>query len=338
MIDPSAGDSVEAETKTDDNQATPAAGSQGLTSVGSQLTAAPPASFGNAGTRSVATPTNLAARPHPARAAEKSAAMSAPPPTQTETRTSPRPDAPAMEETMFELHPGVATPLASLCDASAEGTLALGAQLSEAQQCEYVDSQVAQWTSRGPTVVSPPDPYYPERRHWPMRNWLMEMTEAIRPYSTSPASPSSTWSQPGELGKLRAPHVPRRAVHIRSHLPPGIPPQRAECLEPDRGRQRFSVRREDVPFQVLDPKAAASFPVEEDGDVLMLTVEEHEFLGNDMVIRLRLAQSGPEDPTQTSVVLSPTAAEEALTRRYRSRLGLALMMAPASGAARSRRQ
>ncbi|KAG7375598.1 hypothetical protein PHYPSEUDO_000505 [Phytophthora pseudosyringae] len=59
--------------------------------------------------------------------------------------------------------------------------------------------------------------------------------------------------------------------------------------------RRFRVRREDVPFQVLDPAAAASFPVEEAGDVLMLTVEEQELLGNVMVIRLRLAQVRPRE-------------------------------------------
>ncbi|KAG7376259.1 hypothetical protein PHYPSEUDO_013915 [Phytophthora pseudosyringae] len=59
--------------------------------------------------------------------------------------------------------------------------------------------------------------------------------------------------------------------------------------------RRFSVRREDVPFQVLDPAPATSFPVEEDGDVLMLTVEEQELLGNAMVIRLRLAQIRPRE-------------------------------------------
>ncbi|KAG7375257.1 hypothetical protein PHYPSEUDO_002219 [Phytophthora pseudosyringae] len=77
MIGLSAGDSVEAETKMDDDQAAPAAGSQQLTSVGSQLTAAPPASSGNAGTRSVG-PTTLAARTLAPRAAEQSVAMSAP--------------------------------------------------------------------------------------------------------------------------------------------------------------------------------------------------------------------------------------------------------------------
>ncbi|KAG7384960.1 hypothetical protein PHYPSEUDO_002042 [Phytophthora pseudosyringae] len=142
MIDPSADDSVEAETKMDDDQATPAAGSQELTSAGSQLTAAPRASSGNAGTRSVGAPTTLAARTLAARSAEQSVAMSAPPgdadrnlvnllttPAAEQSvanpspgletqalvsRRSPRPDAPAMAETTFELHPGIAAPSAYL--------------------------------------------------------------------------------------------------------------------------------------------------------------------------------------------------------------------------------
>ncbi|OWY94517.1 hypothetical protein PHMEG_00035721 [Phytophthora megakarya] len=45
------------------------------------------------------------------------------------------------------------------------------------------------------------------------------------------------------------------------------------------GRQ-YSVRRDDAPFQTLDPEVTSAFLVEEDGDTLMLTPEEHELLGN----------------------------------------------------------
>ncbi|KAG7387679.1 Leucine carboxyl methyltransferase 1 [Phytophthora pseudosyringae] len=119
--------------------------SQELTSVGPQLTAAPPASSGNAGTRSVGAPTTLAARTLAARAAEQSVAMSALPGDADQnpvsllttpaagrsvanpsprldtqalvSRRLPRPDAPAMEETTFELqlrrrHPCARPPLA----------------------------------------------------------------------------------------------------------------------------------------------------------------------------------------------------------------------------------
>ncbi|KAG7376258.1 hypothetical protein PHYPSEUDO_013914 [Phytophthora pseudosyringae] len=99
-----------------------------------------------------APPTTLAARILATRAAEQSVAMSASPwdadknpvsllttpaversaanPSpglDTQARVSrrlPRPDAPAMEETTFELHPGIAAPSASRREASAGGTLA----------------------------------------------------------------------------------------------------------------------------------------------------------------------------------------------------------------------
>ncbi|OWZ00971.1 hypothetical protein PHMEG_00027728 [Phytophthora megakarya] len=40
-----------------------------------------------------------------------------------------------------------------------------------------------------------------------------------------------------------------------------------------RGRH-YSVRRDDDPFQILDPEVTSTFWVEEDGDTLMLTPEE----------------------------------------------------------------
>ncbi|OWY99114.1 hypothetical protein PHMEG_00029946, partial [Phytophthora megakarya] len=59
-----------------------------------------------------------------------------------------------------------------------------------------------------------------------------------------------------------------------------------------RGRN-YSVRRDDAPFRALDPETA--FPVEDDGDALMLTLEEQELLGTAMVTRLRLAHVRPRD-------------------------------------------
>ncbi|OWZ00998.1 hypothetical protein PHMEG_00027696 [Phytophthora megakarya] len=59
-----------------------------------------------------------------------------------------------------------------------------------------------------------------------------------------------------------------------------------------RGRH-YSVRRDDAPFQALNPETA--FPVEDDGDALMLTLEEQELLGTAMVTRLRLAHVRPRE-------------------------------------------
>ncbi|OWY96261.1 hypothetical protein PHMEG_00033517 [Phytophthora megakarya] len=53
------------------------------------------------------------------------------------------------------------------------------------------------------------------------------------------------------------------------------------------------VRRDDAPFRALDPKTA--FQVEDDGDTLMLTLEEQELFGTAMVTRLRFAHVRPRD-------------------------------------------
>ncbi|KAG7383568.1 hypothetical protein PHYPSEUDO_003547 [Phytophthora pseudosyringae] len=327
MIDPSTGDSVETETEMDDDQAAPATGSQKLTSVGSQLTAVLPASSGNAGTRST-NPVNLLTTP----AAEQSVANPSPG-LETQalvSRTLPRPGAPAMEGTTFELHPGIAAPSASLREASAGGALAPGAALSEAQQREYADSQVARWKSRGPGVVSPPDPYYPERRHWPMRNWLMEVTEAIRYLREINVSgdPERPWTASFKAECLCLPvisdGVPHRVDlaqlhrHDRSRdyvsvmalvqtmlreagfafinlVPAWGHSVSPELLASQDARSQKAGGLACAEKRFLDPAAAASFPVEEDGDVLMLTVEVQELLGNAMVIRLRLARVRPRE-------------------------------------------
>ncbi|OWZ11335.1 hypothetical protein PHMEG_00015656 [Phytophthora megakarya] len=57
----------------------------------------------------------------------------------------------------------------------------------------------------------------------------------------------------------------------------------------------FLVRRDDAPFQTLDPEVTSAFRVEEDGGTLMFTLEEHELLG--MVTRLRLAHSTGTEAT-----------------------------------------
>ncbi|OWY96333.1 hypothetical protein PHMEG_00033423, partial [Phytophthora megakarya] len=68
-----------------------------------------------------------------------------------------------------------------------------------------------------------------------------------------------------------------------------------------RGRH-YSVRRDDAPFQTLDPEVASAFPVAEDGDTLMLTLEEQELLGAVMVTRLRLAHGGPRDWSKSDTI------------------------------------
>ncbi|OWZ09999.1 hypothetical protein PHMEG_00017220 [Phytophthora megakarya] len=61
---------------------------------------------------------------------------------------------------------------------------------------QYVATQVQRWMSREPSVVPPPDPYYPDRHHWPMRNWLLEKKETIRHLRdiTSAGNPGRPWT------------------------------------------------------------------------------------------------------------------------------------------------
>ncbi|KAG7375604.1 hypothetical protein PHYPSEUDO_000502, partial [Phytophthora pseudosyringae] len=323
MTDPSAGDSIEAETKMDDDQAAPAAGSQELTYVGSQLTAAPPASSGNAGTRSVGPPHHLGSKgsccPNPVSLlttppAEQSVANPSP---ELETqalvsRRSPRPGAPGMKETTFELHPGIAAPSASLCEASAGGALTPPAAFSEAQQREYADSQVARWKSRGPGVVSPPDPYYPERRHWPMRNWLMEVTEAIRHLREINVSgdPERPWTASFKAECLCLPVISDGVLH-RVDL--------TQLHRHDGSRDYVSVM---APVQTMlheagfafinlvpawghsvSPELLASQDARFISDAMFLreflvngqSAWKQELLGSAMVIRLRLAQVRPRE-------------------------------------------
>ncbi|KAG7387678.1 hypothetical protein PHYPSEUDO_013805 [Phytophthora pseudosyringae] len=71
--------------------------------------------------------------------------------------------------------------------------------------------------------MSPPDPYYPEQRHWSMRNWLMEVTEAIRYLREVNVSgdPERPWTASFKAECLCLPvtsdGVPRRVDLTRLH-------------------------------------------------------------------------------------------------------------------------
>ncbi|EGZ06247.1 hypothetical protein PHYSODRAFT_246575 [Phytophthora sojae] len=221
------------------------------------------------------------------------------------------------------------------------------------QQREYADAQVARWRSRGLGVMSPPDPYYPERRHWPMRNWLMEIKETIRylreiNLSGDPERPwvanfrgeclclpvvsdhqarqvdfNILWLEDGSRDYISVIAILQTMLSDAGFAFVNLLPSWGQSLRSEffkardvrfmsdamflrqllansqdawdqiaRGR-KFSVRREDVPSQTLDPEAAGAFPVEDDGDALMLTSEEQELLGMAVVTRLRLAQQPP---------------------------------------------
>ncbi|OWZ05043.1 LOW QUALITY PROTEIN: hypothetical protein PHMEG_00022944 [Phytophthora megakarya] len=69
------------------------------------------------------------------------------------------------------------------------------------------------------------------------------------------------------------------------------------------GRQ-YSVRRDDAPFQTLDPEVTSAFRFEDDGDTLMLTPEEQELLGVAMVTRLRPAHNRSDARGSTDAPLS----------------------------------
>ncbi|OWY91725.1 hypothetical protein PHMEG_00039579 [Phytophthora megakarya] len=207
---------------------------------------------------------------------------------------------------------------------------------------------------REPGVVPPPDPYYPDRHHCPMRNWLLEKKETIRHLReiTSAGSPGRPWTAnfrseclclpvvadplalQVDLEELRFADgardftsviaVLQTMLHDAGYAFLNLVPTWGRTLSPEqlaaqdgqfmsdtsflwglltieqaawneiaRGRH-YSVRRDDAPFQALDPETA--FPVENDGDALMLTLEEQELLGTAMVTRLRLAHSDSSRP------------------------------------------
>ncbi|OWY95826.1 hypothetical protein PHMEG_00034070 [Phytophthora megakarya] len=206
---------------------------------------------------------------------------------------------------------------------------------------------------REPGVVPPPDPYYPDRHHWPMRNWLLEKKETIRHLReiTSAGSPGRPWTanfRSGclclpvvadplaiqvDLGELRFADgardftsviaVLQTMLHDAGYAFLNLVPTWGRTLSPEllaaqdgqfmsdasflwglltieqvacneiaRGRH-YSVRRDEAPFQALDPETA--FPVEDGGDALMLTLEEQELLGTAIVTRLRLEHVRPRE-------------------------------------------
>ncbi|OWY96450.1 hypothetical protein PHMEG_00033279, partial [Phytophthora megakarya] len=86
-----------------------------------------------------------------------------------------------------------------------------------------------------------------------------------------------------ELGTYLGTHVESRTVAAQnsrfmsdaSFLWGLLTAEQVAWNEIARGRH-YSVRRDDAPFQTLDPEVASAFPVEVDGDTLMLTLEERE--------------------------------------------------------------
>ncbi|OWZ01890.1 hypothetical protein PHMEG_00026649, partial [Phytophthora megakarya] len=183
-----------------------AVGSRELATVNSPRPAAPPASSGDAGTRPSGTPDALVVGPNTARAVEQPVALPAAfgnadtnpvsvltarnagqpvaathsevRETALTTRSPPGPS--ATQIPWLRLHPTVAVSLRSFQDSDLATTLVPQPRHSAVQVRMYVATQVQRWMGREPGVVPPPDPYYPDRHHWPMRNWLPEKKETIR--------------------------------------------------------------------------------------------------------------------------------------------------------------
>ncbi|OWZ00275.1 hypothetical protein PHMEG_00028573 [Phytophthora megakarya] len=81
---------------------------------------------------------------------------------------------------MLKLHPTVAASLGTLRSSTRETALVAQSRHSAVQVHRYVAAQVHRWMNREPGIVQPPDPYYPDRHHWPMRTWLLEKKETVR--------------------------------------------------------------------------------------------------------------------------------------------------------------
>ncbi|EGZ08791.1 hypothetical protein PHYSODRAFT_339224 [Phytophthora sojae] len=384
---PSSGSAVDAGLRMDDDRAALNAAGRSALAISGPRTAAPPAPSGDADTRPVGTPTTPAAGQLTAFAAEPSAALSAssgnadtnPVRTLTTHASAQAPASPAAApdaralvpwehpgdqasgttQQTYELHPGVAAALDAARGPPHDGALVAQTQLSRLQQSEYAEAQVARWRYRGAGAMSPPDLYYPERRHWPMRNWLMEAKETIRylrevNVSGDPERPwvasfrveclclpvvsdnqarlidfNVLWLEDGsrdyvsvitmlqamlsDAGFAFVNLVPSwgQTLHLEFFRPRDtrfisdalflrwlLVSEQDAWDQIARGR-KFSVGREDVPFQALDPEVATAFPVEDDGDALMLTSEEQELLGMAVVTRLRLAQIRPREWSDT---------------------------------------
>ncbi|OWZ09697.1 LOW QUALITY PROTEIN: hypothetical protein PHMEG_00017560 [Phytophthora megakarya] len=387
---------AEPETGLDEDLPAPnAVGSRELTTVGSPRPVVPLALSRNAGTRPSETPDTLAVRLSTARAVEPSTVLSAsfwnadadpvsaltarsagqpvaakPTGVGDTALTTRRPLGPSATQTpSLRLHPTVAASLRTLQDSTRETTLAAQQRHSAAQVCQYVAAQVHRWMSRGSGVVPPPDPYYPDRHHRPMRKWLLEKKYTVRhlreiasvgrgdlgPPTSGANASAYPWLPPHSyFRRIWKNYVsPTTMLHDAGYTFLNSVPTWGRTLSPElltaqdgqfmsdasflwglltveqvvwneiaRGRQ-YSVRRDDASFQTLDPEVASPFPDEEDGDTLILTIEEQELLGAAMVTRLKLHTCTPRTgPNPTRVDQSQSDAMEAPMRRYLCPRGL----------------
>ncbi|OWY99575.1 hypothetical protein PHMEG_00029401 [Phytophthora megakarya] len=351
---PGSGRADDSESRLDEALPAPnAVGSCGLATVNSPRPPAPPAPSGDAGTRSSGTPDTLAVGTNTARAVEQSTALSASlgnadtnlvsalttrstgrsvaathsgaEETALTTQRTPNPSATQISSLKF--YPTVAASLGTLQDSTRETALVARSRHSAAQVRQYVAAQVHRWMSREPGIVQPPDPYYPDRHHWPMRTWLLEKKETCLclPVVTDPVvlqvdleelrfsggardftsviatlqtmlhdagyaflNLVPTWGRTLSL-ELLASQV-GQFMSDASFLWGLLTVEQVAWNEIAQGRQ-YSVRRDDAPFQTLDPEVTSAFRLEDDGDTLMLTPEEQELLGVAMVTRLRLAHN-----------------------------------------------
>ncbi|OWY97485.1 LOW QUALITY PROTEIN: hypothetical protein PHMEG_00031970, partial [Phytophthora megakarya] len=127
------------------------------------------ASLGNADTNLVSALTT--------RSTERSVAASHSGVGETTMITRRTPISSATQTSSLKLHPTVAASLGTLRGSTRETAMVAQSRHSAVQ---YVAAQMHRWMSREPGVVQPPDPYYPDRHHWPMRTWLLEKKETVR--------------------------------------------------------------------------------------------------------------------------------------------------------------
>ncbi|OWZ04179.1 hypothetical protein PHMEG_00023959 [Phytophthora megakarya] len=253
-----------------------------------------------------------------------------------------------MQTSSLKLYPTVAASLGTLQDSTRENVLVAQSRHFAVQVRQYVATQVHRWMSREPGIVQPPDPYYPDRHHWPMRTWLREKKETVRHLREMAPAGSPGWPWPAnfrseclclpvvtdpvvlqvDLEELRFSGGARDFTSVITNLQTmlhdagyaflNLVPTWGRTLSPellaaldgqfmsdasfltgrverDRQGRHYSVRRDDAPFQTLDPEVTSSFQLEDDGDTLMLTPEEQELLGVAMVTLLRLAHVRPRE-------------------------------------------
>ncbi|OWZ07085.1 hypothetical protein PHMEG_00020570 [Phytophthora megakarya] len=303
-----------------------ATGSRELATVSSLSPAAPPAPSGDAGPRPSGKPDALSVGSNTARAVEQSAALSASfgnadtNPVSALTTRSAEQSTPSLI-----LHPNVTASLRPLQD-SAHGTTSVPQPQDLAVQVrQYVATQVYRWTSREPGVVPPPDPYYIDRHHWPMKNWLLEKKEPIRHLRQIAvvSSPGRPWTANFRSECLSPPVIAdplarqvdleelcfadgareftsvivvlQTMLHNAGYAFLNLGPTSGRTLSPEllAADGQFIVRRDDAPFQALDRRL-------HDGDALMLTLEDQELLGTAMVTQLRLAHLRPRDWSESN--------------------------------------